>query len=185
MKGWEFSPISGWSLQVDKSIKAFGERLKKDKKLLAILALGVFGMLLVLFSGTGKTEEAAPSDTASLEQAEAEIEERLTLLLKSVEGAGRVRVMVTVDSLYEKTVAINTESESGENEQSYKGEYVLIEQSGDSDGLVLKITSPVIRGVGITCDGGDSASVRQELIRLTSAALGIPVNRIWVTAMKE
>lgn len=170
---------------MDKNIKAFGERLKKDKKLLVLLATGILGMLLILFSGTGQSAEDAPSDTVSLKQAETEIEERLTLLLKSVEGAGRVRVMVTVDSLYEKTVAINTESESGENEESYKSEYVLIEQSGDSDGLVLKITSPVIRGVGITCDGGESASVKQELIRLTSAALGIPVNRIWVTAMKE
>lgn len=170
---------------MNKNIKAFGERLKKDKKLLVLLAMSILGMLLILFSGTGQSAEDATSDTVSLKQAETEIEERLTLLLKSVEGAGRVRVMVTVDSLYEKTVAINTESESGENEQSYKSEYVLIEQSGDSDGLVLKITSPVIRGVGITCDGGEAASVKQELIRLTSAALGIPVNRIWVTAMKE
>ncbi len=170
---------------MNKNIKAFGERLKKDKKLFVLLAMGIFGMLLILFSGTGETAESASTDSCAVNQTESEIEERLTLLLKSVEGAGRVRVMVTVDSLYEKTVAINTESESGENEESYKGEYVLIEQSGDSDGLVLKITSPVIRGVGITCDGGESASVKQELIRLTSAALGIPVNRIWVTAMKE
>ena len=92
--------------------------------------------------------------------------------------------MVTVDSLEERTLAENYETESGENYQ-HKSEYVLIEQSGDSDGLTLKITAPVIRGVGITCEGAASSAVRQEIIRLVSAALGISVNRIWVTTMKE
>jgi len=60
---------------------------------------------------------------------------------------------------------------------------VIVENSGDSDGLLLKITAPVIRGVGITCEGADTASVKQEIIRLVSASLGVPVNRIWVTQM--
>ncbi len=170
---------------MDKSINELRKKLKADKKLLFLLALGLLGGLLLLFSSGQEKSVADTGDDAALQQTEAEIEERLCTLLRSVEGAGRVKVMVTVDSLYEKTVAINTESESGEQENAYKGEYVLIEQSGDTDGLVLKITSPVIRGVGITCEGAASSAVKQELIRLTSATLGISVNRIWVTTMKE
>lgn len=170
---------------MDNRLKEVFSRLKKDRKLIVILTAGLLGMLLLLFSGTSEKKDDTKEGDGGLYEAQTEIEARLEALLKTVEGAGRIRVMVTVDSLYEKTVAVNTESESAENEESYKGEYVLIEQSGDTDGLVLKITSPVIRGVGITCEGADSSQVKQEIIRLTSAALGVSVNRIWVTTMKE
>lgn len=159
------------------------ERVKKDKKLLFIIVLGFSGMLLLLFSGNGKTEVTSKEKSSDIAVVEKSIEEKLSSLIKTVEGAGRVKVIVTVDCLEERTVAINTETESGENKAEYKSEYVIIENSGDSQGLLLKITAPVIRGVGITCEGAETASVKQEIIRLVSASLGVPVNRIWVTKM--
>ena len=166
-----------------KATEKITERLKKDKKLLFIVILGFSGMLLLLFSGNTKTEAAPKENNGEISAVEKELEEKLASLVKTVEGAGRVKVMVTVDSLEERTVAINTQNENGENKSEYKSEYVIVENSGDSDGLLLKITAPVIRGVGITCEGADTASVKQEIIRLVSAALGVPVNRIWVTDM--
>lgn len=159
------------------------ERLKKDKKLLFIVVLGFSGMLLLLLSGSQKTQADKKESPDEISAVESEIEEKLLALIKTVEGAGRVKVLVTVDSLEERTVAVNTQSENGENKSEYKSEYVIVENSGDSDGLLLKITAPVIRGVGITCEGADTASVKQEIIRLASAALGVPVNRIWVSDM--
>lgn len=159
------------------------ERLKKDKKLLLIIILGFSGMLLLLFSGNGKTEAVPENSNYDIAAAEKSIEEKLLSIVKTVEGAGKVKVIVTVDCLEEKTVAINTETENGENKSDYKSEYVIVENSGDSEGLLLKITAPVIRGVGITCEGADTALVKQEIIRLVSASLGVPVNRIWVTKM--
>ncbi len=159
------------------------ERVKKDKKLLFIIVLGFSGMLLLLFSGSGKTEVSPKESSSDIAVVEKSIEEKLSALIKTVDGAGRVKVIVTVDSLEERTVAINTETESGENKAEYKSEYVIIENSGDSQGLLLKITAPVIRGVGITCEGAETAEVKQEIIRLVSASLGVPVNRIWVTKM--
>ena len=170
---------------MDKALKNLSATLRKDKKLIFIMALGIIGMILLLLSRTTgeKKEEVKDSyDTASVE---AEIEERLSALIRTVEGAGKTRVMVTVDSLYERTLAENSEIESGEKGYQEKSDYVIIEQSGDTDGLTLKVTTPVIRGVGITCEGAASASVKQEITRLVSAALGVPVNRIWVTTMKE
>ncbi len=168
---------------MNKLTEKITERLKADKKLLFILILGFSGMVLLLFSGNEKTETAPGDSGTEINAVEAELEEKLVSLIKTVEGAGKVRVMVTVDCLQERTVAINTETESGENKAEYKSEYVIVESSGDSDGLLLKVTAPVIRGVGITCEGADTAAVKQEVIRLVSAALGVPVNRIWVTGM--
>ena len=168
---------------MNKLTEKIARRLKADKRLLFIVLLGLAGMILLLFSGTEKNEAPAADSSTDITAVEAQLEEKLSSLIKTVKGAGRVRVMVTVDCLQERTVAINTETESGENESTYKGEYVIVESSGDSDGLLLKITAPVIRGVGITCEGADSLAVKQEIIRLVSAALGVPVNRIWVTGM--
>ena len=170
---------------MDKTVKNFIELLKKDKKLIFIIALGISGMILLLLSGTSDRKQEASSDTYDIALMETEIEERLLSLIKTVEGVGKAKVMVTIDALHERTFAENSEIESGEKGFKEKNEYVLIEQSGDSDGLTVKVTAPVIRGVGITCVGAVSASVKQEITRLVSAALGVPVNRIWVTTMKE
>ena len=170
---------------MDKTVQKLISGLKKDKKLLLIMLLGFLGMILLLMSSVTENKKETESedyDTAFVEEL---IEERLTSLIKTVEGAGKTKVMVTVDALYERTLAENYETESGENKEKRKNEYVLTEQSGDTDGLILKVTAPVIRGVGITCEGAASASVKQEIIRLVSAALGVSVNRIWVTTMKE
>ena len=161
------------------------ERLKKDKKLLFIVLLGFSGMLLLLFSGDSTKESLPENSSYDISTVEKSIEEKLLSLIKTVDGAGRVKVAVTVDSLEEKTVAVNSEGRSGENESEYKNEYVTVESSGDAQGLLLKITAPVIRGVGITCEGAGTLAVKQEIIRLVSASLGVPVNRIWVTKMAK
>ena len=170
---------------MNKLTEKITERLKKDKKLLIIVLLGLSGMLLLLFSGGENNEKQAEEISPDIAAVEKSIEEKLSSLIKTVDGAGRVRVIVTVDCLEEKSVAINSESENAENKAEYKSEYVIIESSGDEGGLLLKITAPVIRGVGITCEGAASPGVRQEIIRLVSASLGVPVNRIWVTKMAK
>lgn len=171
---------------MNKSVEKFISKLKQDKKLLFIIILGISGMLLLLLSGsTDKKSETVSSDKEELYEISDRMEKELEDLLRTVQGAGKVKVMVTVDSLEEKTVAVNTEHESSSESTDFKDEYVIIENSSGSDGLVLKITAPVIRGVGISCQGATSAQVKQEITRLVSAALGIPVNKIWVTQMQE
>ncbi len=161
-------------------------RLKQDKKLLFIIILGFAGMLLILLSGAGGEKPAETNkNEADVFAIQNKTEKKLEMLLESVKGAGKVKVMVTVDSLEETIYAVNTETESRADEYSFSDEYVLIEKSGDDDGLIIKVTAPVIRGVGITCEGADSAGVKEEIIRLVSAALGISVNRIWVTVMQN
>ncbi len=172
-------------MSLNKTFMKLTERLKKDKKLLLITVLGIAGMLLLLFSGGASDKQETKNTDYDIYTVEKNIEDKLEELLENVEGVGKVRVMVTVDSLEERTFAVNTESESGENSYEYSDEYVIIEESGDTNGLTLKITAPVVRGVGITCEGAASNIVKQEIIRLVSAALGVPVNRIWVTIMKE
>lgn len=171
---------------MNKSVEKFINRIKQDKKLLFIILLGLSGMVLLLFSGSSdrSVKEEKTENTDVYETAE-KIEKELEELLRTVDGAGKVKVMVTLDCLEERSAAKNTESESSDSSSDTNEEYVLIDSDNGTDGLILKTTAPVIRGVGISCQGAVSPTVKQELTRLTSAALGVPVNRIWVTKMKE
>ncbi len=161
-------------------------RLKEDKKLLFIVIAGLSGMLLLLFSsGSGNEKGDSVSQGVSIVEIQRETEKSLTQLLETVEGAGRVKVMITFESAEEYIYAVNTEIESKADSYERKDEYVIAEDSGKSGGMTLKVLAPVVRGVGITCQGASSAVVRQEISRLVSAALGISANKIWVTVMEE
>ncbi|MBR3767475.1 MAG: hypothetical protein IKL10_04450 [Clostridia bacterium] len=164
----------------------FIKKIKQDKKLIFIVILGILGMLLLCFSTIGegnvKSEKSENSDVDAIQQS---IEKRLVTLLKSVDGVGDVKVLVTLDCLEEKVIAFNTESESSADSYEYSDEYVLVENSGDTDGLTTKVIMPVVRGVGISCQGASSNVVKQEITKLVCSALGISANKIWVTLMQE
>lgn len=155
-----------------------------EKKPLLIICIGVVGMLCLLFSGretrTVKKESAA--DPAAVQE---EVIKQLESLLKTVEGVGNVKVYVSIDRLEENIYAKNAE-QSSETDRSEKIEkYVLTEQNNDTEGLVRYTVMPCIRGVAVSCEGGGSVTVRQEVTKLISAALGINANRIWVAKMQK
>lgn len=102
-----------------------------------------------------------------------------------MDGVGRVKALVSIDSLEERIIARDTESASGEDSLKVKEEYVLIKDGNNTKGLTLKVITPVIRGVAVSCEGGDSNIVRAEITKLVSAGLGISSNKVWVSKMKE
>ena len=172
--------MNEWTLKIREAAKA---RFGKDKTPLLIVALGVLGMLLLLFSG-GEKKTEAKINTADPSASQEAVARQLEALLKTVDGVGKVKVCVTVDRLQADVYAVNTEqtSEPGRSQRSEK--YVFTEDGSDTQGLRLYTVMPEIRGVAVSCEGGGSTVVRQEVTKLVSAALGIGVNRIWVTKMK-
>ncbi|MBQ6067798.1 MAG: hypothetical protein IJK89_13390 [Clostridia bacterium] len=154
-----------------------------EKKPLLILGIGLVGMLCLLLSGGGsKTEKKdAPPDTAGAQET---VTKQLEALLRTVDGVGKVKVYVTVERLQANVYAVNTEQSSEPDRAERNEKYVLTETGNDTEGLVLYTVTPQIRGVAVSCEGGGSGVVRQEVTKLISAALGISANRIWVTKMQ-
>lgn len=161
-----------------KSVEKILSRLKSDKKMTAIICIGLAGIVLLTFS------EIIPSDkekngkeetkTEMHDDYEKKLEERLTKIVSSINGAGRTRVMVTLDSGDESVYAVKEKSADGSRER----EYIVVDSNNSESGLLLKVIEPEIRGVAIVCEGADSANVRQEIIASVSAVLGISTNRI-------
>lgn len=160
------------------------ERLKSDKRLAVIVCAGIAGILLLMLSELvphseeKKAEEPAETGLAEYEQS---IEERLSGLISSIDGAGRTRVMITLDSGDENVYATKDKS----SEKSYEKEYVVIKNDGDEDGMLLKVIEPEIRGVAVVCEGADSATVKQEIINTVTAVLGIGTSRVNIAKMKN
>ena len=168
------------------AFKVLSEKLKCVKKRLFIIVAGIVGILLLVLSefipeGEENVVITENDDEMSFTSYEKDIEERLKKLLESIDGAGKVQVMVTIESGDEKVYA--TESKKSENNEEKN--YVLVDIEGSDSGLLLKIAQPEIRGVAIVCQGADSPTVRNAVVGAVTSVLGISSNRVNVSKMKN
>lgn len=108
-------------------------------------------------------------------------------ILQEIEGAGRVKVSITLASSGEKTFATNTRNERREsNENDRQGgnkesvEHSISEDIAVSSGspLIVEEKNPEILGVLIVADGARYADVREALINATATLLNIPVHKV-------
>lgn len=169
------------------SLKKVYEKIKGDKKLLLIVLLGLTGCFLLgttqIFSSS--SESAFPQTDIQWLELEEKTAGRLEELLRDVDGVGRVQVFVTLESLTESVYAVNQDYSQNEDKSEGFSEYVIVEQDGDDKGLIIKTLMPVYRGVAVSCEGGGSSVVRNEVTKLVTAALGINANRVYVTKMNK
>ena len=103
-------------------IKHSFEKLKSvftsDKKLAVLCAVGVLGVVLLILSefipsGEKKAEKKESVTAAQSQETYAEdIEKRLTEIVSSIDGAGKTRVMVTLESGAEQVYAKNEKIKS-------------------------------------------------------------------------
>ena len=59
-------------------------------------------------------------------------------------------------------------------------EYVILSRSNEEEAVLLTEICPRVRGVAVVCTGGDSSAVKQTIVSLLSASLGISSHRIHV-----
>lgn len=169
----------------------------------ALFLLGITGILLIflsdaLFAPRPGTEEAAaqaaPQD-AQRGRTEQQLEERLAGMIGAVQGAGRVRVMLTLENDGETVYACDEQSSTqtaagegggaAERRQSYESGHVLIDAAGGEQPLVETCLEPEIKGVAVVCEGGDDITVVKRVTELVSVVLRLPTNRVCVIKMTE
>lgn len=143
-----------------------------------LLLAAAAGLLLVVLSGlwpesTAKEYTPVPEQPESAAAYEARLEQRLAALLAEVEGAGRVAVMLTLESGEETIYALDTQSW----EAQFRQTHILLE---DGSALAEMICLPQIRGAAVVCDGGGDPGVAARLTELTCTLLGLPAHRVCV-----
>lgn len=156
------------------------QRLRGDKKALLTVALGILGMLLVLFSElpmfSGEKEQSAGDDTAYFDR---NLEKETEKLISEIRGVGEVSVMLTYESSEETVWAKDDDSQvNGNGESDISNKHIIIDDDNGENGLAVKVIYPKVRGVAVVCTGGDDPTVKSEIKALLSALFDIGSNRI-------
>lgn len=164
-------------------MKLFSRLMKKTgdqnkQRLWIILIIGAI-LLLAAGWGGGSKEQAKPASSSFSGEQEymEQLESRLEKILRQVEGAGKVTVLLTPKSRGKISVAQDTKSNISESEQSQEASVVL---AGEDAPVVLEEYYPTVGGAIIVAEGAGSESVRTALKRAAQAALQIGINRIEV-----
>ena len=160
---------------------------------------GLVGIALIFLSDvlftnknpTEKSKSAATNSTVQTEYAQ-DLEKRLTGLLAHVEGAGKVQVMITLETSGESVYAQNeqttadtqTTTEGEQRKSSFQNEHIILDtqDAGDSP-LIETQLAPEVKGAAILCQGAADITVVKRITDLASVVLGLPTNRICVSKM--
>lgn len=154
-----------------------GKYWKKYRWPCLILFVGI--LLLLIPNGSSKK----PEQEGIIEKGDniLSVEETLSEILSMVQGAGKVRVMLTVSSgeetLYQNNCSI---SENGNEKQDT---VIMTDSERNEKGLVRKIIPPEYLGAIIVCQGADDPTVRLNLIEAVSNVTGLRSDKISILKM--
>ena len=162
-------------------------KLKKDKKALLTLAVGIGGMLLILLSEIPVSEASQQKNVSQqAENFSRELEEETEKLISKIKGAGRVSVMLTYESSEERVWAMDKEEKiQSDGESDIDERYIIIDADEGETGLALKVIYPRVRGVAVVCSGGADPAVQSEIKGLLTALFDIGSNRISIAPRAE
>lgn len=194
---------------VSKVIKSFG-----IPRLLIILAAGGILVYLSVSDMTGNggndviknnnlnKETESGQETEDIEDdynkkygdmMKAEVEN----VLSKVQGVGRLKVMLTMESTSEKIVlrdnpyqtenSTDTDSTGAtRSTESYRSEQktVCITKGGDSTPYIVKELEPKIKGVVVVAEGGDDINIKKEIMEAIQVLFGIEPHKIKVMKLE-
>ncbi|MBQ8408788.1 MAG: hypothetical protein IJY39_07990 [Clostridia bacterium] len=145
---------------------------------IALLLIGSFGLSEKEGEQAGGDVEAQDRQVVFLQYKET-VRREVEDVCRSVSGVKNATAVVFFDGLGGSIYAQNTQSGSTD-----KCEYVIIGSGSNSHALYIGESLPQLSGIGVVCDTGGSASVRNEIAALLSATYGLPLTRVYVSEGK-
>lgn len=151
-------------------------------------ALGLFFLLAGnAFSPGNRNHEAdaaqsTASETVYAQEYAASLEQTLTRVIESIQGAGQVKVAVTLEAGPQTVYALD-ETDRGEN--GSETQHILLENSSGQNALVEMVWEPEIRGIAVVCQGAEDVQVQAQITEAVSVLTGVSSNRISIAKMNE
>lgn len=150
--------------------------------------LGLFMILAGTLFPSGEPDDS-DRDTSSVtgepqyaQEYADQLEETLTQVLGSIQGAGKVQVAVTLEAGPQTVYALD-ETDRGEN--GTETQHILLENSSGQDALVEMVWEPEIRGIAVVCQGASDIQVQAQITEAVSVLTGVSSNRISIAKMNE
>ena len=155
---------------------------KKFRYPVLIILIGILLMCI-------PKREEQPIAEAPVEQEYAQqtscVHTSLEEILSQIDGAGKVKVMLTVAQGEETLYQTDKDQSIGNGSESVRVETVIVNgQYRDEEGLVRQIIGPTYQGAIVVCQGADHAGVRLAVVEAVSSVTGLGADRISVLKMK-
>ena len=147
--------------------------LSKYRYPLCILLIGI---VLMLIPATEQDNSPQPESVIS-EVPEVTVEERLSKLLSSISGAGRVEVLLSYGAGEQTVYHEDTDSE-------HRSAVIVTDGERNETALISRVDPPQFLGAIVVCQGADSAAVRLAIVEAVSKYTGLGADEIAVLKMK-
>jgi len=152
--------------------------LEKYKYVLLVLLAGAVLLLWPSPAEKGEAPQADESAQADLFETAA-LEEKLEKALSQVEGAGEVRVVLTLDGGPRRVLAQDADDRESDTEVQRETSVVLASQgSGVEEPVAVQQLGPRYRGALVVASGGGDPQVKLALTQAVSALTGLGVDKI-------
>jgi stage III sporulation protein AG len=154
---------------------------KKYRYILAMLLVGMFFMLIP----QEKSSKPEVITSVKEEKEKTDLQSELEALLCQMEGAGKVKVLLTLAAGERSIYQSNESMDQSDTSTNVRKETVILTDAGRAEEALVQQTIPEIYlGAVILCQGANSASVRLSIIEAVSKATGLDSNHISVLKMK-
>ena len=152
------------------SLKGLISKFKIEYLLILVFAV----VLLIIFTGGSSNDDV--KQVSTIDSYVEALENKLSLALSKIDGAGKVSVVISVESGMQTVLATEKTTENG----------VTREEPFTVGGktVVIKETYPEITGVLIVAKGANNLSTKVAIINATAALLDIESDKIQVLPMK-
>lgn len=154
-----------------------------------ILLIASFLMIIVLFVSELDFEpekEEIKSELSDKEYCDY-LEEKIKHFIERIDGAGKTEVIITLAETTEYIYATDDrdvrKNNSSSDDSTIEKDYVIIENENNDVGLLIKTIEPKIRGVAVSCEGGDNVKVQQQIYSTIEAVLNVKISSISISKL--
>lgn len=184
-----FLNFSIWTAKLDKI------KNRKASDWLIVLLLGLLLLIAAIPDGAGKkssfwgkgngrTEkntECAETESGNWDAYSSHLETRLENILEKMQGAGKVKVMITLKDEGEAVLGKDVKK----NSESLEENTVLFDDADGTSPYVTKENAPEVMGVIVVAEGGSDTKTQARITEAVQAVLGIEVHKIRVLPMEK
>lgn len=168
------------------------KKLKEIKNIEVIIAVVLCAVILLIYFGSfGSTDLNADDQitkyTTTTDYAST-LELRLENTLTQISGAGKVSVMITLETGPEMVIATSTDQKtnttsSGDNHTeniTVVENPIIVTANGQSTPLILMEILPQVKGVIVVAEGAGNIKVKLDLLNAIQALLNVPNDNIQI-----
>ncbi len=185
-------------MDIKEKLGKLKEKLPKSKSSF-LIAIGILGLLLLLVSSFDFSKEQPATNTQSeikqISDGAGEytdrLEGKLEEIISDMLGGSKVTVMITLESGTEyvyadevKTDADLTRDQSNlktqQSDSNHKTYITVKDADGNERPLVVTEKMPVIRGVVVVCESGETTSVASAVRLAIKSALNVDQDKICI-----